>query len=145
MIARGGGHILMMSSIAGRESYEKASVYCATKHALNAFSNALRLENCDKNIRVSTISPGMAKTEFSMVRFSGDVDRANAVYDGIDPLTSADIAEHAIFCLSQAPHVNIDEVFVTPTQQGGATKVHRRAANKTSPEKTIAGTVIKSA
>jgi 3-hydroxy acid dehydrogenase/malonic semialdehyde reductase len=127
MIARGGGHILMMSSIAGREAYEKASVYCASKHALNAFTKALRLENCDKNIRVSTVSPGLAKTEFSMVRFSGDTSRADSVYQGLEPLNAMDIAQHVIFCLSQPPHVNIDDVLVTPSVQGGATKVFRRS------------------
>jgi 3-hydroxy acid dehydrogenase/malonic semialdehyde reductase len=126
LIARGRGHIVMMSSIAGHESYEKGSVYCATKHAVNAFSKALRMETCDKNIRVSTISPGLAQTEFSTVRFSGDEARANSVYQGVTPLNAADIAHEVLFCLKQPSHVNINEVVVLPTAQGSATKVFRK-------------------
>jgi 3-hydroxy acid dehydrogenase/malonic semialdehyde reductase len=126
LVARGSGHIVMLGSIAGHESYEKGSVYCATKHAVAAFTKALRLETYDKNIRVSVVSPGLAETEFSVVRFSGDAARAAAVYQGIEPLNAADVAHHILFCLKQPPNVNIDEIFVLPTAQGSATKIFRK-------------------
>lgn len=125
LIAKGGGHIVMISSIAGHESYEKGSVYCATKHALNAFTKALRMETCDKNIRVSIVSPGLAQTEFSVVRFSGDSARAQSVYEGIKALSATNIAHEVLFCLKQPTHVNINEIVVMPTAQGSATRVHR--------------------
>jgi NADP-dependent 3-hydroxy acid dehydrogenase YdfG len=129
MIARGKGHIVMMGSIAGHESYEKGSVYCATKHAVNAFTKALRAETCDKNIRVSVVSPGLAETEFSMVRFSGDTARAASVYQGVKPLDANDIAHHVLFCLKQPEHVNTNEIVILPTAQGSATKVFRKSSD----------------
>ena len=127
MIDRGGGHIINLASIAGHATYEGGSVYCATKHALIAFTKCLRQEVCDKNIRVSLVSPGMVKTEFSKVRFAGDLVRAEKVYEGMKPLHAEDIAEQVIFCLKQPAHVNLDEIIVMPTVQGAATKVHRKS------------------
>lgn len=125
LIARGGGHIVCLGSVAGHTAYENGSVYCATKHALGAFCKALRQETCDKNIRVSVVSPGMVNTEFSLVRFAGDQARADAVYQGMAPLTARDIARQIVFCLKEPAHVNVDEILVMPRVQGAATKVHR--------------------
>jgi NADP-dependent 3-hydroxy acid dehydrogenase YdfG len=125
MLARGSGHIVNMASISGHETYDKGSVYCATKHALVAFTKALRLEVYDKNIRVSMVSPGLAQTEFSVVRFSGDAEQASTVYNGLTPLSAADIAHQTLFCLKQPRHVNISEILVYPTAQGSATRVYR--------------------
>lgn len=124
MIARGGGHIVFTGSIAGHLTYPGGSVYCASKHAVTAFAKVLREETCDKNIRVSVISPGMVETEFSEVRLRDSL-AAKKVYEGMDPLIGLDIAHQIIFCLKQPPHVNIDEILVTPIAQGSPTRVHR--------------------
>ncbi len=125
MVAQGAGHIVNLCSIAGHVAYEGGSVYCATKHALRAFTQALRQETCDKNIQVTLISPGMVETEFSKVRFSGDTERSQKVYEGMIPLNSKDIARQIIFALKQPSHCNVDEILVMPTVQGAATKVFR--------------------
>ena len=123
---RSTGHIINMGSIAGVEAYGNGAVYCATKHALNAISKALLHELMDTPIRVSEIKPGMVETEFSLVRFNGDADRASQVYQGMDPLTAQDIAETVSFVASRPPHVNIADMVVLATSQAAATKVHRR-------------------
>lgn len=125
MMSRQKGDIVALSSVAAHDSYENGAVYCATKHALRAFHQALRLETLHKNVRVMMISPGMVETEFSQVRFSGDAARADAVYTGIVPLCAADIAESLIFMLKQPSHVHIDELIIKPQQQGNPWRVHR--------------------
>jgi 3-hydroxy acid dehydrogenase / malonic semialdehyde reductase len=121
-----GGHIVGIGSVAGHLSYEKGSVYCATKHAVRAFFQALRQEACGSGVRVSLISPGMVQTAFSEVRFSGDVARAQGVYEGAEALQSADIAKLLIWILEQPPHVNIDDVLVMPERQGSPFKIVRK-------------------
>lgn len=114
-----GGHVINLGSIAGHISYEGGAVYCASKHALRAVTQALRQELLGKPIRLSSIDPGMVETEFSKVRFRGDEQKAAAVYAGFRPLRPEDIAECAVFLSSRPPHVNIDEVIVTPVAQAG--------------------------
>jgi len=125
MLKNGRGHIVQLASIAGHTSYEGGSVYCATKHALLAFTKAMRLETCGRGIRVTSISPGLVETEFSRVRFSGDEERAKKVYSGLEPLTARDVASQILWALTQPDHVNIDEITLMPMAQGGAHKVVR--------------------
>lgn len=125
MINNGGGHIINLGSVAGREVYPNGNVYCATKFSVFALSKALRLELYDKNIRTTTIDPGMVETEFSVVRFNGDVERANNVYKGFSPLKPEDIAETIVFCATRPPHVNITEMVIYPTEQANTTTVKR--------------------
>lgn len=127
MVARNSGHIINMGSIAGHEAYPKGSVYCASKHAVDAITKSLRMDVVDHNIRVSTIDPGMVETNFSVIRFDGDKEKAKNVYKGLDPLTAEDIADTIIFMASRPPHVNIAEVVIYPTAQASATIAHRNS------------------
>ena len=126
MIARNSGHIMNLSSVAGVESYPGGSVYCATKHAVHAFTKALKMDLGHTNIRVSMISPGAVETEFSMVRFKGDAERAAKVYEGINPLIAEDIAEIIVFVLNRPEHVNILDTLVFSVAQSSATQIHRK-------------------
>lgn len=126
MIERDHGHIVNIGSIAGFATYAGGSVYAATKHAVRAISGALRLELCGTKIRISEIDPGMVETEFSLVRYKNNSEAADAVYQGMQPLTAIDIAELVYFVTSRPPHVNIDNLIVTPTDQASVYKVHRR-------------------
>lgn len=125
MKERAKGHIINIGSIAGREPYAGGSVYCATKHAVNAFSGALLRDLVSTPLRVSEIQPGMVETEFSVTRFRGNRQLADAVYEGLEPLTAEDIAEEIVWCAARPPHVNIAELFVLPTAQASATLCHR--------------------
>lgn len=126
MIKNGGGHIINVGSVAGREVYPNGNVYCATKFAVNALTKAMRVELYDKNIRVTTVDPGMVETEFSLIRFDGDEERAKNVYKGMTPLSPADIADTIIFCATRPAHVNISEVVIYPSDQANTTTVKRR-------------------
>jgi len=130
MIARGGGHIISTGSIAGLESYENGSVYCASKHALHAFMKCLRYETYAKNIRTTVLAPGFvgAGTEFSEVRFKGDETKIAATYAGMEELAASDVASNIVWVLQQPANVNLDLVHIMPTCQGGATRIHRVAA-----------------
>ncbi len=125
MCQRLSGHIINLGSVAGIVHYANASVYCATKAAVHAFSNSLREECIEKNIKVSEVMPGMVNTEFSTVRFKGDKERADNVYAGINPLTADDIADLVIYIANLPPHVNLAQSLIFPTAQAG-TKVPRR-------------------
>lgn len=125
MMNNGGGDIINVCSVAGHYTYQGGAVYCATKHAVNAFTRVVREETCGKNIRVMQISPGMVDTEFSTVRFKGDSESAKNVYEGMTPLHAEDIAEMMVFMLSRPRHVVIDEIITMPTDQGAPTTVHR--------------------
>lgn len=125
MLARNHGHIINMGSIAGLQVYPGGNVYCASKHAVGALSDALRLDLLGKAIRVTCIEPGMVHTEFSQVRFKGDKTRAEAVYQGLQPLTPEDIADTVWYAVQCPPHVNISHVVVMPTAQASATQVAR--------------------
>ena len=125
MIARGAGHVVNLGSVAGRHVYPGGAVYCATKFAVRALTEGLRLDLMGTPLRVTNVSPGMVETEFSEVR-TGDAARARAVYAGMTPLTAADVAETVLWCLQRPAHVNVQELVVYPTDQAGVGFVARR-------------------
>lgn len=127
MVSRKNGHVINIGSIAGHEVYPGGNVYCATKHAVDALTKGMRMDLVDTPIRVSTIDPGLVETEFSIVRFQGDSERAKKVYQGYQPLTGDDIADAAVWIASRPPHVQIAEVIIFPTAQASAAIVHREA------------------
>ncbi|MBE3125354.1 MAG: SDR family oxidoreductase [Acidobacteria bacterium] len=126
MIERGRGHIVNIGSIAGHEVYLGGNVYCATKFAVRALSKGLRLDLSGTPIRVSEVAPGMVETEFSLVRFHGDAERAEKVYQGLTPLAPDDVADAVVWCATRPLHVNVSEVVVMPTAQASTTLVHRK-------------------
>jgi NADP-dependent 3-hydroxy acid dehydrogenase YdfG len=126
MVERQRGHIINIGSVAGHETYPLGNVYAATKFAVDALTKSIRMDVLDKNIKVSTVDPGLVETEFSIVRFSGDEKKAGNVYKGIIPLTAVDIADAVLFCATRAEHVNINELILTPLAQASPTMVHRK-------------------
>ncbi|KAG8821489.1 hypothetical protein FRC17_009801 [Serendipita sp. 399] len=124
--ARGTGHIINIGSVAGREPYAGGGIYCATKHAVKAFTGSLLRELVDTQIRVTEIQPGAVETEFSNTRYRGDKAAAKKVYQGFQPLVAEDIAEEIVWAASRPPHVNIAEVFVLPVNQASPGIVYRR-------------------
>lgn len=125
-LARNDGHIVNLGSVAGHEVYPKGNIYCATKFSVRAITEALRVDLVGKPIRVTMVSPGMVKTEFSLVRFSGDRKKADAVYSGMTPLTPSDIAEAIHWCVRRPKHVNIQDMVIYPTDQAKPTIVARK-------------------
>ena len=126
MVKRNTGHIINIGSIAGHQVYPKGAVYCATKQAVNALSNGLRMDLFGTKIRVSTVDPGAVETSFSTVRFKGDAKRAAAVYEGMEPLGPEDVADAVVYCASRPQHVNISEIIIMPTDQASATMIARK-------------------
>lgn len=126
MVERGCGHVINIGSIAGDAAYAGGSVYCATKAAVKALSDGLRIDLVDTPVRVTNIKPGMVETNFSVIRFRGDQDKADAVYKGIRPLTGDDIADVVYYAASAPAHVQIAEVLVIPTYQATGTVCHRQ-------------------
>jgi 3-hydroxy acid dehydrogenase / malonic semialdehyde reductase len=126
MVARNSGHIFNIGSIAGKENYENGNVYCASKSAVDSLSRSMRIDLIKNNIKVTQIAPGMAETEFAMVRFKGDVENAKNVYKGIDALTADDIADVIFYCASLPAHVCINDLVITPTQQASVIYNNRR-------------------
>ena len=126
MVARNGGYIFNISSVAGKEVYEYGNVYCASKHAVDSLSQGMRIDLLKHNIKVTNIAPGMADTEFSLVRFKGDRDRADNVYKGMDAMSGEDIAEVIFYCASMPAHVCINDLVITPTQQANVYYYNRR-------------------
>ncbi len=126
MAERGKGHVINIGSVAGHEVYAKGNVYCATKFAVNALTQSIRLDVLDKNIKVSTVDPGMVYTEFSDVRFSGNKEKAEKVYDGIKPLYPEDVAGAVLFCATAPEHVNINEIIITAVAQASSTQIYRK-------------------
>ena len=126
MVAKGAGHIINMSSIAGHEVYPNGAAYCASKHAVQAITKAMRIELLPFGIKVGSISPGMVDTEFSVVRFKGDKEKADSVYKGLTPLYANDIAEAILFMVTRPKHVNIDELIIVPTDQASTRDYRRR-------------------
>lgn len=120
------GHVINIGSTAGHEVYTYGNVYAATKFAVKALTRSIRLDVLDKGIKVTSIDPGMVITEFSKVRFSGDEDRANKVYEGIEPLSAADVAEAVVFAATRPQNVNINQIILTPLQQASSTQVFRK-------------------
>ncbi len=117
MTERKSGHIINIGSIAGKEAYAKGNVYCATKHAVDALSKSMRIDLLPFGIKVTAINPGAAETEFSIVRFKGDTDKAAQVYKGYEPLTPEDIAEVIYFAASRPAHVVLNDIIITPLAQ----------------------------
>jgi serine 3-dehydrogenase len=126
MIEKGEGLIINIASIAGREVYTGGNIYCTTKSAVKTISRALQIDLNGTGVRVSNIDPGMVETEFSIVRFKGDVERANKVYENFAPLTGIDVAETCLFCATRPKHVVIQDLLVMPTDQASTTIVHRK-------------------
>ncbi|NDW19247.1 SDR family oxidoreductase [Dysgonomonas sp. 216] len=125
MVERKSGHIINIGSIAGREVYPNGNVYCATKHAVAALSQAMRIDMLQYGIKTTLVAPGFAETEFSLVRFKGDHDRADRVYDGMTPLTAEDVADAVYFAISAPDHVDIQDVLVMPKAQASGSLFHR--------------------
>ena len=120
MAQQGGGHIVNLGSIAGTEAYEAGNVYCATKHAVHALSRGMRIDLLGTGVKVTEIRPGKVETEFSLIRFHGDKEKADKVYEGIRPLRGEDIARTILWAVTQPRHVNIDEIVVTPVSQANS-------------------------
>ena len=127
LVASGAGHVVNVGSTAGRETYPGGSGYTAAKHALKALTATLRLEHLGRPVRVTEVAPGLVgETEFSLVRFGGDAERAGAVYRGLTPLTPEDVADCIVWAATRPAHVNIDEIVLRPLDQATSTAVHRR-------------------
>ena len=126
MVQRGRGHIVNIGSIAGKESYEKGNAYNATKFAVDGLTQGMRIDLVDHGIKVTAINPGAVETEFSLVRFKGDQEEADRVYEGFTPLYAEDIAEAILFAVTRPPHVNIDDMLIMPTAQARSRKFSRK-------------------
>jgi 3-hydroxy acid dehydrogenase / malonic semialdehyde reductase len=122
---RDGGHIVNMGSIAGRQAYENGATYIASKFAVRGFTYALREDLLGRPIRITTVDGGLVETEFSIVRFKGDVEKAKAVYAGVDPLTAEDIADCVMWALTRPLHVNVDEIVVKALSQSSGGRIFR--------------------
>ncbi|MBL0234826.1 MAG: SDR family NAD(P)-dependent oxidoreductase [Chitinophagaceae bacterium] len=127
MVKNQTGHIINMGSVAGKEVYEKGNVYCATKFAVDALNQSMRIDLLRHGIKVTAINPGAAETEFSLVRFKGDEATASSIYNGIKPLSAEDIAEVIYYCASLPPHVCINDLSITCLQQASTTYFHRKS------------------
>jgi len=126
MIERNKGHIINLGSVAGKEVYPNGNIYCATKHAVDALNKSMRIDMLPHGIKVTSINPGMVETEFSIVRFHGDEERAKKAYVGLTPLNAQDIAETIYWTASRPAHVNINEVIIMPTAQANTTNAIRK-------------------
>jgi len=125
MVERNSGHVINIGSLAGHEVYPGGNVYASTKFAVNGLTKSFRLDVIGKNIKVSTVDPGLVETEFSIVRYSGDEEKAKNTYKGMTPLVAEDVAEAVLFCASRPEHVNINEIIMTPVAQASIANVHR--------------------
>lgn len=126
MIKNGAGHIINIGSTAGKEVYPRGNVYCASKHAVDAINQGMRIDLNEHGIRVGAVNPGLAETEFSDVRFKGDTARAKTVYEGFQPLLAKDIADIILFVISRPYHVNIADLVVMPTAQASSTIIKKK-------------------
>ena len=126
MVERKSGHIINISSIAGKEVYPNGNVYCATKHAVDALSKAMRLDLVNFGVKVTQVCPGAVETEFSVVRFKGDKNRADKVYDGFEPLVAEDIADAIYYAVSAPDNVDVQDLLIMPKAQASASIIHRK-------------------
>jgi 3-hydroxy acid dehydrogenase / malonic semialdehyde reductase len=126
MVERKQGHVINIGSTAGHEIYPMGSVYCATKFAVKALTQSIRIDALEKNIKVTSVDPGMVMTEFAKVRFSGDANRASKVYEGVTPLSPKDVAEAVVFSATRPENVNINEIILTPICQASSTQIFRK-------------------
>jgi len=129
MVARNSGHVINIGSVAGYIPYPRGNVYCATKFALRGPTESINIDMFGTHVRVSSVDPGAAETEFSLVRFHGDEARANKVYDGFKPLTPADVADAVLYVASAPAHVNISKIVMMPTAQRNPYLIHREPQN----------------
>lgn len=127
MVERRSGHIINIGSIAGKEAYPNGNVYCATKHAVDGLTRAMRMDIYTHNIRVTQVAPGAVETEFSEVRFKGDKSKAARVYDNFRPLSAADVADAVWYCANVPQHVSIHDMVVMPAAQASAMLIHRES------------------
>ena len=127
MVARNSGHVVNVGSTAGHDTYPGGTVYCATKHAVGAITRGLKKDVHGTAVRVSTVDPGLVETDFSLVRFEGDADRADAVYATTEPLRPEDVAEAILWTATRPPHVNVAEIILTPTAQSSVTMLKRES------------------
>ena len=125
MIKNKTGHIVNIGSIAGKEVYPNGNVYCATKHSVDALNRAMRIDLLEYNIKVTAINPGMVDTEFSLVRFKGDKEKADNVYNGFTPLFAKDIADTILFVITRPANVNINDLLIMPSVQASATIINK--------------------
>jgi 3-hydroxy acid dehydrogenase/malonic semialdehyde reductase len=130
MVKRKQGHIINLGSVAGKQVYERGNMYCASKYAVDALNQAMRIDMLRHNIKVTGIHPGAAVTEFSSVRFKGDEETANSVYKGINPLSAKDVADVIYYCTTLPPHVCIDDLVLTCTRQADAIYFYRDEIKK---------------
>lgn len=126
MVKREKGHIINIGSIAGKEAYENGNVYNASKFAVDGLTQAMRIDLVEYGIKVTAVNPGAVETEFSLVRFKGDKEKADHVYDGFTPLYAEDIAEAILFAVTRPPHVNIDDLIIMPASQARTRKIIRK-------------------
>ena len=128
MIANKSGHIINISSIAGKEAYFRGNIYCATKFAVDAITKSMRIDLLEHGIKVTSIDPGAAETEFSLVRFKGDAERAKKTYDGYEPLHAEDIADIAFFAATRPAHVVLNDIVVTPLAQANTAYINKKTS-----------------
>jgi 3-hydroxy acid dehydrogenase / malonic semialdehyde reductase len=126
MISRKKGHIINMGSVAGKDVYEKGNGYCASKFAVDALSKSMRIDLLPHNIKVTAIHPGAVETEFSLVRFKGDAEKAAATYTGMQALSGADVADAIFYCASLPAHVCVNDIVITPTQQANGIYIYKK-------------------
>ena len=126
MVERGSGHVVNIGSIAGKEVYPNGNVYCASKHAVDAVNNGMRMDLNGTGVKVSQVCPGLVETEFSMVRFKGDENRSKSVYEGFDALTAEDISDLIRFIVTRPAHVNISDTIIFPSAQAASVIVDRQ-------------------
>jgi NADP-dependent 3-hydroxy acid dehydrogenase YdfG len=131
--ASGDGHVVMVGSVAGIEPYPGGAGYNAAKFGVRAFTQVLRMELLGRPIRVTEVDPGLVETEFSVVRFRGDTDRAAQVYEGVDPLTADDVADTIAYAVTRPSHVNLDQIVITSRDQALARMIHRHPSDQHSP------------
>ena len=129
MVERDAGHVINIGSVAGHQVYPGGNVYCATKHAVGALTQGMRLDLVGTRIRVSSVDPGLVHTEFSEVRFRGDTGKADPVYRNYPPLQAEDIADTVLFCASRPAHVNIQDVLIMPQDQAAVYAAHPRGVD----------------
>ncbi|MFC2110940.1 SDR family oxidoreductase [Bacteroidota bacterium] len=125
MIENGSGHIINIGSIAGKETYPKGNVYCSTKYAVDSLTKAMRIDMVEHGIKVTQIAPGAVETEFSIVRFKGDKEKADNVYNGFEPLKAEDVAEVTYYATTLPKHVNINDLLLMPTAQANSVQFHK--------------------
>ena len=125
MVQRGSGHVVNIGSVAGHDVYVNGNVYCATKFGVRALNKSMRIDLAGRGVRVTSVDPGLVRTEFSLVRFDGDAARSERPYQGMTPLSAEDVADAVVWAVTRPPHVNVEELLLMPTDQASVDHVHR--------------------